>query len=402
MSRFKKISTLLILIILIAVYSSWALLRPISPIKAAINSDVLKPTTLASTIDWPSAGQSAVGILGTPIINTHFDQTPTPTASTAKLVAALVILKIKPLGTNDQGPEITMTPADVDLYNSYVNEQGSVVRVVNGEQISEYQLLEGMLLPSANNMADSLAIWAYGSLSNYSVAANSYLKSVGIDNTVIGTDASGFLPSTTSTASDLVKIGSIVANNPVLSGIVSQKSVDNFPVVGSIKNINTLLGSNGVSGIKTGNSDQAGGVFISSSTINVDDRNITIITANAASPSLDQVLSSSLPLIQSAQADIGTTTSLTKGTVIGSYTLPWNKKTINIELDSSLSGIVWQNGSLSPAIEQLDKLNGLSRWNQVVGSVSLEGSSVISANTANLVISGYSQKPPIIWRLLHP
>ena len=35
--------------------------------------------------------------------------------------------------------------------------------VAAGEQISQYQALQAMLIPSANNVADSLARWAFGS-----------------------------------------------------------------------------------------------------------------------------------------------------------------------------------------------------------------------------------------------
>ena len=37
-----------------------------------------------------------------------------------------------------------------------------MVKVQNGEKISQYQALQAMLLPSGNNMADSMARWAFG------------------------------------------------------------------------------------------------------------------------------------------------------------------------------------------------------------------------------------------------
>lgn len=131
-----------------------------------------------------------------------------------------------------------------------------------GEQLSEYQMLEAMMLPSADNMADSLAIWAYGSLPAYQAAANQYLANHNINDTHVGVDASGLDPSTVSTAHDLVLLGEAAMQNAVLAEIVAKPSVNGFPLMGTISNTNTLLGQNGIVGAKTGNTDQAGGVFV--------------------------------------------------------------------------------------------------------------------------------------------
>ena len=63
---------------------------------------LIQPTYLSinaqtsPNITWPSQGESAVGVVGTSILDTHGDQTPKPTASTAKLITALMVLKAKP------------------------------------------------------------------------------------------------------------------------------------------------------------------------------------------------------------------------------------------------------------------------------------------------------------------
>ena len=92
-----------------------------------------------------------------------------------------------------------------------------------------------------------MAIWAFGSLKNYSQAANQYLEDQGLVETHVGSDASGFNPSTTSTARDLVRIGELVMQDPVLKQIVGQSSASDFPVVNNIKNVNSLLGTRTIS-----------------------------------------------------------------------------------------------------------------------------------------------------------
>ena len=102
-------------------------------------------------------------------------------------------------------------------------------------------MIEGMLLPSADNIADSLAIWGFGSLADYSTYANQYIKSQYLSDTTVGSDASGFDPSSMTTADNLISIGQLVMANPVLASIVGQPSVSGFPVVNTIKNVNSVL-----------------------------------------------------------------------------------------------------------------------------------------------------------------
>ncbi|MBO0861980.1 MAG: hypothetical protein J2P21_26510 [Chloracidobacterium sp.] len=114
--------------------------------------------------------------------------------------------------------------------NAYAARNGSEIsKALVGEQLSECQMLKAKLLPSANNMADSLAIWAYGSLQENSATANKFLGSHGLNGAHVDPDASGFNPSTVSTAPDMVRIGKLVMQNPALAEIVAKKSVSGFP-----------------------------------------------------------------------------------------------------------------------------------------------------------------------------
>ncbi|HSX45419.1 MAG TPA: D-alanyl-D-alanine carboxypeptidase, partial [Candidatus Saccharimonadia bacterium] len=223
--------------VIVVLYLAWAIFRPLPGINAT-GPRTLSLTTPDTVLAWPAAGQSAVGVTGTNILLAHGVQKPAPTASTAKLITCLLVLKQKPLSVGQQGPTITLTPGDVAIYNSYLAHAGSTVPVAAGEQISEYQMLEAILLPSANNMADSLAIWAYGSLPAYTAAANAWLKQQGLADTTVGSDASGYNPSTVSTAADLVRIGEMAMQSPVLAGVVGQTSAAGIPMAGTIKNVN--------------------------------------------------------------------------------------------------------------------------------------------------------------------
>ena len=263
----KRLLSCVGVVVLIAVYVAYCLLRSVPIVGSTTTSTQTPAQPAGSKIAWPASGESAVAIDGSGDVITHGATTPVPTASVAKLITTLVILRAKPLAVGQTGPLITLTANDVAIYDKYVAEQGSVVPVAAGETLTEYQMLQAMLLPSANNMADSLAIWAYGSLNAYSLAANAYITSVGLSQTHVGIDASGYDPSTTSTAHDLVLLGELALRNPVIAGIVAQPSVTGIPLTTTVKNINSLLGTNGVIGVKTGNTTQAGGVFVSASQV---------------------------------------------------------------------------------------------------------------------------------------
>lgn len=398
-SRDKRWIYLVVVIILIGGYLYWTLGRQLPALNPTIT---LVSQTKASTskLAWPAQGQSAVGIVDSSIMNTHGKENPVPTASTAKLITALTVLQKKPLKPGEQGPMITLKSADVSLYNNYAAQDGSLVKVQAGEQISEYQMLQTMLLPSSNNMADSLAIWAFSSLKAYAQAANQYLSSHGLATTHVGSDASGLSPTTTSTAHDLVQIGELVMQNPVLAQIVGQPTASGIPVVGTIKNVNLLLGTNGIIGIKTGNSDQAGGVFVSASRTTVNNKSISIVTALAGSPTLFQAMKDSLSLIQSAQANFTITNVVKKGTTVGKYDLPWGGSVKAIaNQDVSLS--TWNGSTITPKIK-LKSIPANSPAGSTIGSVSVSASALSNQKTVPVQLQTTPTKPSTWWRLIHP
>jgi D-alanyl-D-alanine carboxypeptidase (penicillin-binding protein 5/6) len=349
---------------------------------------------------WPDSGQSAAGIVGNATLVTHSSQTPVPTASTAKLITALVVLHERPLTLGKPGPTLTLTDSDAALYNSYTAQGGSVVPVTTGEQISEYQVLQTMLLPSANNMADSLAIWAFGSLHAYNIAATAYLSELGLSHTHIGTDASGFAPSTTSTAHDLVRLGELAMQNPVLSQIVGQSTASGLPLVNTVKNINWLLGTSHIIGIKTGNTDQAGGVFISASRVIINQQPVTIVTAVAGMPTLSTAMKVTLPLVQSAQANFQPVTVIRAGSILGHYHSPWGS-TLSAVAGTQMVVSTW-NGSSLVATVKLNPLPSNAQAGQTVGRLTIPKSAFAGQQSVPVNLSTALAKPSLWWRLLHP
>jgi D-alanyl-D-alanine carboxypeptidase (penicillin-binding protein 5/6) len=189
--------------------------------------------------------------------------TPTavlPIGSIAKVMTALVVLQHQPL-TGGTGPDYTITDQDVGFFDAVVAEDGSSLPVTSGEQFTERQLLLALLLPSANNIADTLAVWVAGSEAAFVADLNTEAQTLGMTQTVFA-DASGFSPQTVSTAADLVKLGQAALASPTLAALVATPSAV-MPDGSTVQNLDTDLATvPGWLGIKTGSTSQAGGCLL--------------------------------------------------------------------------------------------------------------------------------------------
>jgi D-alanyl-D-alanine carboxypeptidase (penicillin-binding protein 5/6) len=394
----KQLIGLLILLLVFGCYAYWSLHRSLPQVQPSNKSIAYSIQTGPPALAWPANGQAAVGVLGTDILATSVSTKPVPTASTAKVITALVILQKKPLKPGQQGPTLTTTVNDEAIYNNYVARNGSVVPVSAGQQISEYQLLQALLLPSANNIADSLAIWTFGSLPKYSAYANMYLKQHGLTGTHVGSDASGLAPDTTSTAGDLTRLGELAMQQPVLKEIVGQNNAT-IPGVGNVKNVNTLLGSNGIVGVKTGNSDQAGGAFIAASRQTINGRDTTVVTAVAGAADLPSAMKTSLPLINSAVANFKPDTVMKADAIVGYYTAPWGAS-IPVYVGQNLVVSVW-SGDKVPLEARLSPIEARHNSSKPVGQLAVDDPAIGQASVP-LIIKQAVPQPSVWWRLTHP
>lgn len=212
-----------------------------------------------STNGWPARGQGAYQLGNrSPAASPH--QRPVPIASLAKVMTALVVLAHLPLDGQIEGPQLVVHPADVADTARRRGRDESVVAVQAGERLTERQALIALLLPSANNIAVMLARTVSGSVGAFVAEMNSTARALGMHDTTY-TDPSGFEATTVSTAIDQLTLAQHVAKDATLMAIMSMRSY-RLPVAGTVHNTDTLLGSNGFIGMKTGSDDAAGGCFM--------------------------------------------------------------------------------------------------------------------------------------------
>ncbi len=175
-------------------------------------------------------------------------------ASSAKIMTATLVIENYPL-------DKVLTAEGV------YSVDGSKMKLEEGEQITVKNLLYGLMLPSGNDAAYVLAQHYPGGIGAFINKMNEKAKSLAMDNTFFF-DSDGYDDSNYTTAYDLARLGAFAMQNPTFAKIVSTKHIVVTDVSGkmvhNLSNLNELLGSNGVTGIKTGFTDEAGGVLVTS------------------------------------------------------------------------------------------------------------------------------------------
>jgi D-alanyl-D-alanine carboxypeptidase (penicillin-binding protein 5/6) len=271
-ARRRRLPLAVILILLLA-YAAGQLVNTTSyvPMPAARTRTDDRGTLVTSVI-WPAQGQAALALgNGRPIASPA--EQPVPIASLAKVMTAFLALKRYPLSGAQDGFTITISDTDAQDEAKDAAENQSRVAVVAGEQLTERQLLEALLIPSGNNIARILAARVAGSETSFVAEMNTEARTLGMDHTAY-TDPSGFDPSTVSTAADQLRVFAQAMRFPVFRQIVSMPSVT-LPVAGTLTNFNPLI-AEGYAG-KTGSDSAAGGCLAFSTNVTLGARPTTAI-----------------------------------------------------------------------------------------------------------------------------
>ncbi len=305
------------------------LLRPVAPMTLAASVTTARVVPgAAQRPDWPGGAEAAVGLPGSGLLGAHGGSQPVPIASLAKIMTAYVVLSDHPLPAGGSGPAITVTASDAAAYTSDQRQGQSVVRVTPGEKLTERQALEAMLIPSGNNIASLVARWDSGSQSAFVAKMNARARQFGLHSTRYA-DASGADPATVSTASDQFRLTVAALQVPAFRQIVAMPQVT-LPVAGVAYNVNAALGHDGVVGVKTGSSSQAGGCLAFAALRTVAGSHVMIVgvvlgvRATPAQPSeLGGVISASENLLASVGGDLEHVQIVRPGAVLGSVSSAW-------------------------------------------------------------------------------
>ncbi len=351
---------------------------------------------------WPSHGQAAVGVRGAGLIGSHGSRRPTPIASLAKVMTAYVVLRDHPLHGGVSGPQITVTRGDVAAYRADAAAGQSVVAVRAGERLTERQALEGLLLPSGNNIATLLARWEAGSERAFVAKMNARGRGLGLLHTRYR-DASGVRAGTVSTAVDQVRLATQAIKIPAFRQTVAMVQAT-LPVAGRQYNKDTLLGKNGIVGIKTGTTSQAGACFVFAAHEHLGRRTTTVVGAvlhQAAGRALSiaSAFHATAALLASVRRVLVSRRMIRRGATLAWASAPWAER-VAVRAGGSVSFVGWPGLRIRTRIAIARHLHLPVNAGQDIATA------LISAGeqraTVQLVASRALGNASVAWRLAHP
>ena len=324
-----RLGAALLLIIVAAAALNY--FRPIPAVTAAakLPATEVVPGT-APALPWPSQGAAAVAVSGLGFVASSGNEKTLPAASVTKVMTALVVLEDKPLKKDENGPAITLTDADMQAYQADLADKQSVVRVEAGEQLSELQVLQGMLIP-ANNLAETIARWDAGSIQAFVDKMNARAAALKLTHTKFA-DPAGASAASVSTPTDLLNLGMVAMQNPVFDQIVAMEQV-NLPLAGTVPNVNGVLGKDGIIGIKTGSGFDSGANFLFAANASIDNHTIVVYGCVMGPPTLDLAFNSARALIGAMSAALHVRRVISRNQSVGTYTTPWGAQTDLISAD---------------------------------------------------------------------
>lgn len=179
-----------------------------------------------------------------------------PMASTTKIMSALLCLE-----SGDLDSEFTVDPDAIKV-------EGSSMGLTEGDIVSKRDLCFGMLLPSGNDAAGAAAVKIAGSYGAFADMMNERASSIGMENTHFVTPSGLHDDNHYSTAYDMALLTAEALRNEDFRDICSQEAArltfGNPPYERWLYNTNKLLSMyDGVIGVKTGFTDEAGRCLVS-------------------------------------------------------------------------------------------------------------------------------------------
>jgi serine-type D-Ala-D-Ala carboxypeptidase (penicillin-binding protein 5/6) len=353
-------------------------------------------------LPWPAQGQAALYLPGFGWLGSAGSDGRVPIASLTKIMTALVTLRSHPLTLGATGPTATVSAADFALYQSELSQGDSVLQVETGEGLTELQLLEGLLLPSADNIAELLADWQAGSEPAFVAEMNQLAASLRLRQTHFA-DSSGLDPASVSSARDLATLAGVAMSNPVFASIVAMPTVT-LPLAGTVHNYNPLLGKDGVVGIKTGWTSAALGCLVFASRQSVAGHQVELIGAVAGQPGgptsgLAAAAGAASALIEAAASGLQWVVVLASGASVGHLESAWSGP-IGIRPAANLQ-LAAPSGARVEVSIRFRNVRAPLRRGAAVGTISVTTPGGSSAHEQLISDRGLAE-PSWWWRLRRP
>ena len=179
-----------------------------------------------------------------------------PMASTTKIMTTLLCLESG--GLHDE----------FVVDSKAIKVEGSSMGLCEGDKVTKYALCCGMLLPSGNDAANAAAVRISGSIEAFVRLMNQRARQMGLSKTFFVTPSGLEGVGHGSSAMDMALLAREALKNEIFREICSKEKMKvrfgNPPYDRWLKNTNRLLSMyDGVYGVKTGYTDEAGRCLVS-------------------------------------------------------------------------------------------------------------------------------------------
>lgn len=383
-----------LLVLILAAYVATTLLWPLNAVQPTTRAVALQPAAApAAQPAWPAEGEAAIAIDGVPGTLSSSASAPESIASITKVVTALVVLDRLPLAPGEQGKSYAFTQADSADYWQYRARGESSLDVPVDGSLTQLQMLQGMLIASANNYAQRLASDLFGTDAEFSAAANAYLAERGIEGITI-VNPTGIEAGNTATPAALIALAERALANPVIAEIVRTPELT-LPGAGTFRNGNALLGDPGVVGVKTGTLDAWN--LLTAKDITVGGATVRAYAAVLGQPGPDTRNQATRDLFTQLEEELQPSPSVTAGTVVGKVETLWSDD-IDLVSASDATVVLW-NGATAQTSTRFD-LGDAREPGETVGTLTATGP--VDAATVDVQLADEIEPPSPWWRLTHP
>ena len=284
-----------------------------------------------------------------------------PIASTTKLMTALVTVQhVKDL--SEIFTQYDWSPAEED----------SQIGLVPGEQMSVHDLLVALLLPSADDAAMDLAYNVGGhSVSRFVGMMNAEARALHLTHTHYTTPSGLDTPGNYSSAADLATLADYVLRvSPFIRNTVmlSHATLQTGRYVRLVTNTNDLVGRvPWINGVKTGHTNDAGYVLVSSATRD----GMTLIGSVLGTNSEQSRDDNALALLNYGFAEFHPVTPLRTGEVLARPAVSYSSHRAVVVASEGFSQVVPRTDGVSIKVHAPKRLNGPLRRGAQVGSASV-------------------------------
>lgn len=388
----------IVTLVLLGGYSAIVAAAPLPELQVTLSVDAEKEVHAD-----PSLAQQAVDAQALPAATGWFgedqvwsnDEDTHRIASITKLVTVLVGLDAAPVEAGSDGPSYTVTDTDAALIDEVLAQDGTFAPAPVGLELTTRQMLDLILVPSANNYAISYSRWIFGSNEAFVEAASDWLARNGLDSIHIE-EPSGLSDNNVGSPADIVRLAKLALENPLIAEVVGQSSVD-IPGLGEITTTNRLLVDSGVIGVKTGTTFPNGYSLAAAKRVDISGREHIAVAVTLDRPD-GEARATDTRAVLAAMAESGQDLTLvTAGERIGKVTT-WTGEVVPLIASDNLATVLVPGETVKRTIT-LSTVGAGARGTEA-GSIRASGpggESSVAVLTDEAIAT-----PDFFWRFSHP